>query len=660
MGYVDAENGARVASNVTGTDFIRYDNGAVDYLKSETSVPLESLAGLCVPIYCDKCFGTESEDYEDGVPSASKYDSFLVGVACKFGNFKMSGSAVERYRKYVMNTSMVYGMHHFSPGKVLFMHEVEHEIGEVLCYWHVHSEHTDHASMCCCIGIRENPFTEIVMKAAQQGMSTALSLGTLGDHSRGVTIQECSLVSVPMRQSCFAVVASSLSLPETVKKFGFSVEKSSRLLAGFDANTSADGDGARAESELREQLQAYKAVLESLLVQIFILTKRAKNPEDESIAYNFIGAEEFHDKTGIETQLTKAGAEAVTIKEMATPQPASAQQTAPTTNAVAVDQATWAAAAAAAASAFTALQQQQQQQQQSLQAQQFYNHLPQSGAPLYSFLPPPPRNLQFQEPPQPFHRNLMTYHAGGATVPTLFDENRIPAPQPMYLTSPEFYRHAGSSAAAFRQHPSVSPTASQPQPELSDAERQAIAEKYMKDQADKEAYHNKVIEVGIQKAMDVMRNCGVLEKQTEFQPKITPSISKAITSKPYDRKASNDAKNNTSPETIVTSVEALLELMRRSKDEGRISADGRQQQQQQQSATGGDGDQTVTRADLAVSESVQQASAATTSETSETGLEPAEASSSNVKAGFTKSERRSGSVTTVHKDLFDRVVELKK
>lgn len=58
-----------------------------------------------------------------------------------------------------------------------------------------------------------------------------------------------------------------------------------------------------------------------------------------------------------------------------------------------------------------------------------------------------PGPLRFQGPPQPFHPQ-MTYHAGGATAPKVFDKN---VPQ--------------GHAAYFPHHPYVSLPASRPQPQ---------------------------------------------------------------------------------------------------------------------------------------------------------------------------------------------------
>lgn len=103
--------------------------------------PVRCDQSLFVPIFCKECYGTQDSQYRNALEhmSSSDVDTFVVGMCSVYGVAADEVYPDSRREYMVKNELSFSGACHPQPGKALFMHKTENEIGTVKCYWHVHS-----------------------------------------------------------------------------------------------------------------------------------------------------------------------------------------------------------------------------------------------------------------------------------------------------------------------------------------------------------------------------------------------------------------------------------------------------------------------------------------------------------------------------------------
>lgn len=281
------------------------------------SDPVDSDQSLFVPIFCKECYGTEACDYTEALAGIALCGagSFLVGVCSVFGVAE-DETYPEARRDFIVGNELSFsGACHPQPGKALFMHKTNNEIGRVKCYWHVHSRSADKTFLYCCVACAETEYAAGVVKPE---MSMGFSLGTAGDNKCGPVTEECSLVSVPMRPGCFCVAVGPKDLPSVMTRMGFSSLKDHVLDAGAKRGVE---DGELGESSpcqtLAETVQSLKKVvldqatevrvlrdvLEAIRIQNDLFTRMLGRPCDGDALFTFQGAKEFTKRTGVKTKL---------------------------------------------------------------------------------------------------------------------------------------------------------------------------------------------------------------------------------------------------------------------------------------------------------------------------------------------------------------------
>lgn len=209
---------------------------------------LESDQSLFVPIFCKECYGTEDGDYTEALDNVTSCGAkgFIVGMCSVFGVADNETYPNSRKDFMVGNDMSFSGACQPQPGRVLFMHKADKEIGRVKCYWHVHSRSTNKTFLYCCVVCHN---TEYASGVLDPDMNMGFSLGTVGDNGSGPVTEECSLVSVPMRPGCFCVVVEPKDLASSMIRMGFSSLKNYTLDAGATRGTADGKSGTRSQHE---------------------------------------------------------------------------------------------------------------------------------------------------------------------------------------------------------------------------------------------------------------------------------------------------------------------------------------------------------------------------------------------------------------------------
>nr|BBA49208.1 capsid maturation protease [Oryzias latipes] len=299
---------------------------------------LRSDPSVFVPIFCRECYGTETRDYEEALRDilARGTNSFIVGVCSVYGAAPDEIYPESRAEFSVENALSFSGACHPQPGKAVFLHDAERDIGCVKCYWHVHSRSADKTFLFCCVACDGTEYTARLLSELRKNetLSTAFSLGTVGDNSVGPVVEECSLVSVPMRPACFCVALTDKDLvSRTMTRMGFCSVKDKALEAGLrpdeggspwepegtghpglrEGESSEDGIEAvrRLAIKQADELRALEDVLKAIKVQNGVLAQRLKWPQDPDTLFTMRGAKDFTERTGVSNRLC-AGEEART------------------------------------------------------------------------------------------------------------------------------------------------------------------------------------------------------------------------------------------------------------------------------------------------------------------------------------------------------------
>ncbi|KAK7915592.1 hypothetical protein WMY93_011353 [Mugilogobius chulae] len=215
----------------------------VDYVDA-AAIPKEELQSdqtLFVPVFCKECYGTNEDDYNEALARivSGGRNRFLVGVCSVFG--VAQGEVYPDSRKdFVVDNEFSYsGACHPQPGKAVFLHKVKGDIGQVMCYWHVHSKSVDKTFLYCCVACNENDYTRHVLDP--NVFSMGFSLGTVGENGSGPVTEECSLVPVPMRPGCFCtLVTGEKELYQAMSRMGFSTLKYRTLEAGVERSATEE------------------------------------------------------------------------------------------------------------------------------------------------------------------------------------------------------------------------------------------------------------------------------------------------------------------------------------------------------------------------------------------------------------------------------------
>lgn len=294
----------------------------VDYATPEQypDEPVRCDRSLFVPIFCKECYGTHDAQYNGALQAikSSGADTFIVGMCSVYGVASGEIYPDSRLEYIVPNDLSFSGACHPQPGRALFMHKTEKEIGSVKCYWHVHSQSTNKTFLYCCVARAD---TEYAAGVVQPETSTGFSLGTVGDNAKGPVTEECSLVSWPMRPGCFCVVVSAKDLPSTMTRMGFSCSKDAALDAGEkplglsttlcapETLTSAERVGQQDAEALRKmvadqtaEMRLLKDALEAVKVQNNLFTRLLRGPDEDAL-FTLRGAREFSRRTGTGTKL---------------------------------------------------------------------------------------------------------------------------------------------------------------------------------------------------------------------------------------------------------------------------------------------------------------------------------------------------------------------
>lgn len=289
-------------ATMTLTEYVERDSIA---FPSDTE--LRSDESLFVPIFCVDCYGTTQENYEafldSLLASADETDEFIVGVCCVYGNDGCEPNPESRAKYKVPNKLAYSATCHMQPGKAFFMHDTRYELGDVKCYWHVHSRNSEKSFLYCCVKCQRNEYTDTVMKYMKgRCFELSYSLGTTGENSIGPVTDECSFVTVPMRPGCFCEVHKIDSLPDNLRSRGFSTVKDKALEAGLSPPVVSSENSISPTSSALERsepkLAALSNLLSGLMAQVHILTQRLEDPYHPETQYNKYGAEDYYKRTG--------------------------------------------------------------------------------------------------------------------------------------------------------------------------------------------------------------------------------------------------------------------------------------------------------------------------------------------------------------------------
>lgn len=324
----------RAAINLMTKHLLEYTNDPTGEQDENTN----SDPSVFVPIFCTECYGTREEDYNEAALSMASLecDRFLIGACSVFGNLGLDeGEAcpVSRADFFVDNDFAYSGACHLQPGKAVFLHKLDRDIGNVKCYWHVHSRSQAKTFLYCCVSCTENEYTKAVINP---GASLAFSLGTFGDNSMGPITEECSLVPVPMRPGCFCTLVARKDLPLALRRMGFSSLKATSLEASihtrqyqtaFEGTREEPSDVLQGESSGDQEdthqqephdtetvqkvavnkqvseIQMLKDMLEYTQVENYVMRQKLKHPNDPDTLFTMRGAKDFSTRTGVDTQL---------------------------------------------------------------------------------------------------------------------------------------------------------------------------------------------------------------------------------------------------------------------------------------------------------------------------------------------------------------------
>lgn len=292
----------------------------VDYATPEhyPPGPLRCDQSLFVPIFCNECYGTRDFHYKRALENITSDGSFIVGMCSVYG-VATDEIYPDSRQEYIVPNELAYsGACHPMPGKALFMHKAENDIGFVKCYWHVHSRSSNKTFLYCCVARADTEYAAGVVKPET---NMGFSLGTIGDNAKGPVTDECSLVSWPMRPGCFCVLVSSKDLAATMTRMGFSTVKTRTLDAGATTPVaeatcatpsplSAGRQGERDDticlskmlSDQLAEIRVLKDMLEAVKVQNNLFTRLLKGPDKDAL-FTLRGAEDFSRRTGVETKL---------------------------------------------------------------------------------------------------------------------------------------------------------------------------------------------------------------------------------------------------------------------------------------------------------------------------------------------------------------------
>ena len=289
-------------ATMTLTEYVERDS-----ITFPSEMELRSDKSLFVPIFCVDCYGTTQENYdaflESVLAGADDTDEFIVGVCCVFGDDGFEPNPGSRAKYKVTNELAYSAACQMQPGKAFFMHDTRYELGDVLCYWHVHSRNSEKTFLYCCVKCHHNEYTNTVMKYMKETcFELSYSLGTRGENSLGPITDECSFVTVPMRAGCFCEVHKNDSLLHNLRSRGFSTVKEGALEAGMlSPLVSSENSISPLSSELEHcepKLAALSNLLSGLMAQVHILTQRIDDPCHLETQYNRYGAEDYYKRTG--------------------------------------------------------------------------------------------------------------------------------------------------------------------------------------------------------------------------------------------------------------------------------------------------------------------------------------------------------------------------
>lgn len=274
---------------------------------------------IFVPVFCSECYGTTEADYDTALTELrNSQNAFLVGMCYVYGSATNEPYPDSR-KAFLVNEELAFsGACHPQPGRALFMHKPDKQIGYVQCYWHVHSRSSAKTYLYTCIAVSETPYAEGVVAA---DINKGLSLGTVGKHDIGLVTEECSLVTVPARPGCYCQRVASAECEPTMRKMGFSSIKNATLNAGLGDETSTaktDEDAFRVDNSISGLVRSFetiirdqatemtvlKDVLDALKIQNGLFTRLVANPNDEDIRFTLQGAKDFTKRTGVKTQLS--------------------------------------------------------------------------------------------------------------------------------------------------------------------------------------------------------------------------------------------------------------------------------------------------------------------------------------------------------------------
>lgn len=297
-------------STMTLVDYVTPDRYPHEQLRCDQSV--------FVPIFCPECYGTQDCHYKRALETITSEDgAYVVGMCSVYGVSTEETYPDSRQEYIVPNDLAFAGACHPMPGKALFMHKAENDIGFVKCYWHVHSRSSNKTFLYCCVARANTDYARGVVKSET---NMGFSLGTTGDNSKGPITDECSLVSWPMRPGCFCVLVCAKDLSATMNRMGFSVVKNRTLDAGATAaddncvtpspvsREQASGERGNANSMTKmlsdqlAEIRVLKDMLEAVKVQNNLFTRLLKGPDQDAL-FTLRGAKDFSRRTGVETKL---------------------------------------------------------------------------------------------------------------------------------------------------------------------------------------------------------------------------------------------------------------------------------------------------------------------------------------------------------------------
>lgn len=499
--------------------------------------PLRCDRSLFVPIYCNECYGTQESHYARELKEIGASDgSFVVGMCSVYG-VATGEHYPDSRQEYIVPNELAYsGACHPMPGRALFMHKAENDIGLVKCYWHVHSRSSNKTFLYCCVARADTEYAAGVVKPET---NVGFSLGTTGDNAKGPVTEECSLVSWPMRPGCFCVLVSAKDLAATMTRMGFSVAKTRTLDAGANPPATEDdrgtlgpllagGQGERDDdahlskimSDQLAEIRVLKDMLEAMKVQNHLFTRLLKGPDKDAL-FTLRGAEDFSRRTGVETKLCAGDTDIAADTQVLTE-----TRCANNTGHMAATQAQM-------EELLKLLQKQQPQQQDTPYANPYaaaYHHA--APGPLYMPYP----HLHPQNPASFYRKDGL-----------------------LGLTSAASMQHP----AADMRHPAADREAHRHEP-LTAEQRREIAMAYNREEAEKQAVIQKQQELMIESITanikDALKNQAPKPSAVESQPEQYETLRTLARDMPYKRTAA--ARKNELADIEASDIAALMRELR--------------------------------------------------------------------------------------------------